>query len=83
MAGRLPARRLGRDDRRLESLGRALDEAARQIRDDQVDPSLLKDLGMTPQAYRDFVEEYRKRYQQARRRDRRGQAGVAPVGPDR
>lgn len=48
----------------LESLGRALDEAQREIRENKVDPKLLKDLGMTSEQFKGFVEEYSQRYGQ-------------------
>lgn len=57
-----------REAQRLGSIGRALDEAARQVRDDEVDEQLLDDLGMTPQEFRDFVEASRRQYEQAKRR---------------
>lgn len=51
----------------LESLGRALDEAHKQARDNKVDPALLKDLGMTPGQFAAFVEEYRRRFGQIKK----------------
>lgn len=52
------------ESRPLESLGRALDEAQRQIRDNEVPPELLQDLGMTPPQYKTFVETYVRRYRE-------------------
>jgi len=46
----------------LESIGRGLDEAQRQIRDNEVDPELLEELGMTQREFRNFVERYSQRY---------------------
>jgi hypothetical protein len=72
---------------RLESLGRALKEANRRIRDDQLDPHLLKDLGLTASQFRAFVEDYTQRFDRIRRaesdnvrRERTG--GVEMVGSE-
>ena len=46
----------------LESIGRGLDEAQRQIRDNEVDPDLLEELGMTQPEFRNFVDRYSQRY---------------------
>jgi len=53
-----------RQRERLESVGRALDEARRRIRDDEVDPKLLEELGMTRGEFEAFVEEYTRRFGQ-------------------
>jgi len=39
-------------------LGRVLDEAQKQIRDGEVDPELLKKLGMTETQFNQFVKRY-------------------------
>ena len=71
---------------KLESIGRSLDEAKRQIRDGQVDPELLKDLDMTPEEFRQFVEEYANRVDRLRRQlDRRpgvDRIGAIEIGSD-
>ena len=51
---------------KLESLGRALDEAQKQLRDGEVDPELLKKLGMTEKEFKDFVKKYAGKYGKAR-----------------
>jgi hypothetical protein len=45
----------------LDALGRALDEAQKEIRDGKVDPELLKQLGMNNGELKAFVEKYTKR----------------------
>jgi hypothetical protein len=45
----------------LDTLGRALDEAQKEIRDGKVDPALLKQLGMNNDELKAFVEKYSKR----------------------
>jgi hypothetical protein len=42
----------------LKSIGRALDEAQKEIRSNKVDPELLKQLGMNMQGFQGFVETY-------------------------
>ena len=42
----------------LQSLGRALDEAQKELRGGKVDDELLKQIGMTPPQYQSFVESY-------------------------
>ncbi len=42
----------------LESLGKAIDELAREIESGQVDPKLLDKLAMTPEQLKGFVEKY-------------------------
>jgi len=54
----LPAK----DQQRLRSIGRAISEAQNRVRDDTVDPELLKKLGMTEAEFGNFVEKYAKRY---------------------
>lgn len=51
---------------RLEAIGRALDEAIKQMRDGKVDPKLLKDLGMTEEQFKAFVEEYTQKFGQVK-----------------
>ncbi|MCD4825995.1 MAG: hypothetical protein K8S55_15505, partial [Phycisphaerae bacterium] len=62
---------------KLASLGRALHEARRQIRDGEIKPDLLKAMGMTATQFRNFVKEYSQRYERLRRDD----AGPAEVRP--
>jgi hypothetical protein len=45
----------------LDTLGRALDEAQKELRDGKVDPALLKQLGMNTDELKAFVEKYSKR----------------------
>lgn len=45
----------------LSSIGSVIDEAQKQVRDGTVDPALLKDLGMTQEQFRGFVEQYTQR----------------------
>jgi len=54
------------DKARLDTIGRTIDEAGRQIRDNTVDPDLLKKLDMTDQEYKDFVKKYDRRFGQLR-----------------
>jgi len=63
---------------KLASLGRALHEARRQIRDGQIKPDLLKAMGMTAAQFRNFVKEYSQRYERLRRND----TGPAEIRPD-
>ncbi|MFP4053304.1 MAG: hypothetical protein ACLFV7_05505 [Phycisphaerae bacterium] len=51
---------------KLESLGRALDEAQKQLRDGEVDPELLKKFGMTEKEFKDFVKKYAGKYGKVR-----------------
>jgi hypothetical protein len=51
---------------RLDALGRALEEAAKDLRDGKVDPQLLKDLGMTQEQFKNFVEEYTQKFGQVK-----------------
>lgn len=80
------ALRTRREAQRLESIGRALEEAARQVRDNEVDEQLLEDLGMTPQEFRDFVKANLQKHEQAKRRQvgpsRREEGAVEGVGED-
>jgi hypothetical protein len=46
------------EDQELASIGRVMDEAIKQIRGGDVDPALLKDLGMTAGQFKDFVDKY-------------------------
>jgi len=48
--------------KRLESIGRSVSEAQRQLRDDEVDPALLKKLGMTVRQFKAFIEKYTERF---------------------
>lgn len=71
----------------MESIGRALKNAQKQIRDDKIDPALLKHLGMDPPQFRKFVKEYTSRYELARRqaeqRDKqRLEGAIEMVGSD-
>jgi hypothetical protein len=52
---------------KLESIGRALNVARRQIRNDKVNPELLKDLGMTSRGFRSFVDKYTEKYHRIRK----------------
>ncbi len=49
------------DWQRLQAIGRVIDEAQKQLRGGDVDPKLLKDLGMTPTQFKAFVEKYTQR----------------------
>ncbi len=51
---------------KIRSTGRTINEADRQLRDDEVDEEMLKDLGMTREQYRNFVERYRQRLDKVR-----------------
>jgi hypothetical protein len=46
----------------LRSLGRAIDEAQKEVRTGKYDPKLLQQLGMTFPKYQDFVESYAERF---------------------
>jgi len=61
---------------RLQSVGRAMDEAQQDLRDGTVDPKLLKDLGMTNEEFRQFVKDYTDRFGQI------GPRGDTTVRPD-
>jgi hypothetical protein len=50
----------------LESIGRALSQAGRQIRDESVDPALLKKMQMNPEEFRVFVEAYQEKFDEVR-----------------
>ena len=50
-----------------DAVGRVLDEAQKQIRDGDVDPKLLKDLGMTAPQFKSFVEKYSQKFEQVRK----------------
>ena len=52
---------------RISSVGKVIDEAQKQLRGGDVDPALLKDLGMTPQQFRTFVEQYTQRLEKMKR----------------
>jgi hypothetical protein len=51
----------------ISSVGKVIDEAAKQLRDGEVDPKLLKDLGMTQQQFKGFVEQYSQQLEHLRR----------------
>ena len=51
----------GRQQGNLESLGRLISEARKDLRDGKVDPELLKSLGMTREQFAAFVEKYTQR----------------------
>ncbi|MFP4356490.1 MAG: hypothetical protein ACLFUJ_15355, partial [Phycisphaerae bacterium] len=63
---------------KLESIGRTIQEADRNLRDGQVDPELLKELNMTPQQYTNFVKRYVDQFQQVRQSARRGDGQPEP-----
>jgi hypothetical protein len=46
----------------LQSTGRALEEAQKEVRSQKTDPQLLKELGMTFPQYQAFVEAYTDRF---------------------
>jgi len=48
----------------LESIGRAINEGQKQLRSGQVDPELLKQLGMTQNEFKTFIEKYSSRFGQ-------------------
>jgi len=63
------------DQARLKSVGRVISEAQKRLRDGEVSPELLKQLGMTQREFNGFVEKY------ASRLKRKG--GADPDTPDR
>ena len=52
----------GQEKALLEAIARIIDEAQKEIRDDTVDPKLLKDLGMSLAQFKAFIEEYSSRF---------------------
>ena len=50
------------DQQKLRSIGRTINEAQKRVRDNKIDPELLKKLGMTESEFGNFVEKYAKRY---------------------
>ena len=59
----------------ISSVGRVMDEAQKQLRGGDVDPALLKDLAMTPQQFRTFVDQYTQRLEKVKR-----EPGEQPAG---
>jgi hypothetical protein len=51
------------DAEKIESLGRAIDAANKQIRDNKIDPELLKELEMTESEFLKFVKKNTERYE--------------------
>ncbi len=51
-----------KDDGRIESIGRALRKAQKQIDTDNIDPKLLKKLNMNKQQFIKFIEKYNERF---------------------
>ena len=56
------------EKQRLKSIGRTIDEAQRRVRAGQIDPKLLKDLGMTEQQFASFVKRYSDRLDKVRKK---------------
>jgi hypothetical protein len=65
------------DRQQLAALGRVIDEAQKQLRGGDVDPKLLKDLGMTQPQFKTFVEKYTQRLERVK--DDRGDVSGGPV----
>jgi hypothetical protein len=60
----------------IASVGKVIDEAQKQLRDGDVDPKLLKDLGMTSQQFKGFVEQYTQQLDRIRRNGDDAPAGT-------
>lgn len=56
------------DQERLKSIGRAINEAQNQIRQDKVEPALLAKLGMTQDEFGAFVEKYAQHFEKGPRK---------------